>query len=45
VRLAPAGRKIEFSPTASKESRDKAVKEWKELIPPGTVPGQEKKKP
>ena len=38
VRLVPAGRKIDFSPTAPKESRDKAVEEWKKLIPAGTVP-------
>jgi class 3 adenylate cyclase len=37
-RLVPAGRKIEFKATATKEEREKAVKAWKELVPPGTAP-------
>ncbi len=37
-RLVPAGRKIAFKATATKEEREKAVKAWKELVPAGTVP-------
>jgi hypothetical protein len=42
VRLAPAGRKIEFKATAPKEEREKAIKQWKELIPEGSVPDSAK---
>jgi hypothetical protein len=37
-RLAPDGRKIGHNPTESKEARQKAVKEWRKLIPPGKLP-------
>ena len=38
VRLVPAGRKIAYNPTDSKEARAKAIEQWKELIPPGKLP-------
>jgi hypothetical protein len=44
IRLVPKGRTIEFLATAPKEDREKAVKQWHELIPEGTVPGHSKEK-
>ena len=37
-RLVPAGRKIGYDPLAPKEKRDAAVKEWRQLVPPGKLP-------
>jgi len=37
-RLVPAGKKIGFNPTASKEERERAAKAWRKLIPEGKVP-------
>jgi hypothetical protein len=42
VRLAPAGKKISYEPTAPKEQREKAIAEWKKLIPAGKLPPEEK---
>jgi uncharacterized protein (TIGR03000 family) len=42
IRLVPAGSKIPYDWTASREEREKARKEWKKLVPPGTVPKPEK---
>jgi hypothetical protein len=44
VRLVPAGRDIPYSPTASDDDRAKAVKSWRDLVRPGTLPGSTKKK-
>ena len=41
VRLAPAGKKIGFSPNGSKEERAKAVEAWRKLIPAGKMPPKE----
>lgn len=37
-RLVPAGRKIAYDPAGSAEERQKAVAQWKELIPEGKLP-------
>jgi hypothetical protein len=37
-RLVPAGKKIGFNPLAPKEERQRAVKQWRELIPEGKLP-------
>jgi hypothetical protein len=37
-RLVPAGKKFGFNPTASKEDRERAAKEWRKLIPEGKLP-------
>jgi hypothetical protein len=37
-RLVPAGRKFGYEPLAPKDKRDAAVKEWRQLIPPGQMP-------
>ncbi len=37
-RLVPAGQKIKYHPLASKEDRDRAVQEWRTLIPSGKLP-------
>jgi uncharacterized protein (TIGR03000 family) len=42
VRLAPAGKKISYDPIAPKEQREKAIAEWKKLIPPGKLPPEDK---
>lgn len=39
-RLAPAGRKLGYSPHDSKEERQAAVKKWRNLLPPGKVPSR-----
>lgn len=38
VRLVPAGKKIDFKALDSKEAREKAIAEWKKLIPTGKLP-------
>jgi hypothetical protein len=38
VRLAPAGKKIEYKALDPKEKRAQAVAEWKKLIPTGKLP-------
>jgi len=43
VRLVPDGRKIEYNIHGSKEDRAIGAKAWRDLIPPGTLPGQPKK--
>jgi len=40
VRLVPQGRKIEYNIHDTKEIREKAIKSWRDLIPPGSVPGK-----
>jgi hypothetical protein len=46
VRLAPAGRRINYDPLAAQEARDKAVAEWHKLIPRGQMPpGPQPEKP
>jgi uncharacterized protein (TIGR03000 family) len=37
-RLVPAGKKIGYNPLAAKEERERAVKEWRNLIPEGKMP-------
>lgn len=37
-RLVPAGKKFGFNPMAPKEEREKALKEWHNLIPEGKMP-------
>jgi hypothetical protein len=37
-RMVPEGEKIGYNPLADKEARERAVEEWKKLIPPGEVP-------
>jgi uncharacterized protein (TIGR03000 family) len=37
-RLAPAGKKFGFNPLAPKDERERAVKQWRELIPEGKMP-------
>jgi uncharacterized protein (TIGR03000 family) len=37
-RLVPAGKKFGFNPLAPKEEREKALKEWHDLIPEGKMP-------
>ncbi|HMF15231.1 MAG TPA: hypothetical protein VKE94_23110, partial [Gemmataceae bacterium] len=43
-RLAPAGGDIRYDPTAPKEKREEAVKQWKKLIPSGELPPAPKQK-
>jgi hypothetical protein len=43
-RLAPAGREIDYDPTASAEKREAAIKAWKQLIPNGELPPAPKRK-
>src|SRR5438445_5536026 len=43
-RLVPAGQKIDYDPLAPKEQRDRAVEEWRKLIPSGQLPPKEKSK-
>jgi hypothetical protein len=38
VRLAPAGKPIDYDPFASKAARDKAGAAWRKLIPSGSMP-------
>jgi hypothetical protein len=38
VRLVPDGLKVSYSATMDPASREQAVKEWKKLIPPGSLP-------
>jgi uncharacterized protein (TIGR03000 family) len=42
VRLAPAGKKIAYDPLASKEDRNRAIAEWRKLIPSGKLPPEDK---
>jgi hypothetical protein len=37
-RLVPQGRKIGYDPRAPKEERQRALKEWLKLVPPGQLP-------
>lgn len=37
-RLVPAGQKIAYDPLAPKEQRDRAVEEWRKLVPSGQLP-------
>jgi hypothetical protein len=41
-RLVPEGKKIGYSPLASKDERDKAIHAWQELLPPGKLPAPPK---
>jgi hypothetical protein len=41
-RLVPQGRKFGYDPAAAKEDREKAILEWKKLIPGGKLPPKEK---
>jgi len=38
VRLAPTGKKINFDAAAPEAQRQKAVEEWRALIPAGQLP-------
>ena len=38
VRMVPAGKAIAFRPNAGKAESAAAYKEWRKLVPPGTVP-------
>jgi hypothetical protein len=42
VRLVPEGKKIAYSPLDPKEKREKAVEEWKKLLPEGKLPPKPK---
>jgi hypothetical protein len=37
-RLVPEGEKFGYNPLDDKEKREKAIEQWKKLIPPGEVP-------
>jgi uncharacterized protein (TIGR03000 family) len=37
-RLVPAGKKFGFNPLAPKEERERAIQQWRELIPEGKLP-------
>ncbi len=39
-RLVPAGRKINYNPLAPQAERDRAIREWHQLIPAGQVPAR-----
>lgn len=38
VRLVPAGKKIGYDPLTAKEARDKAIAQWRKLVPEGKLP-------
>lgn len=40
VRLVPEGKKIGYSPMASKEDRAKAIAAWEKLVPRGKLPAE-----
>jgi hypothetical protein len=42
VHMVPQGKKIDYNPLADKAERDKASKEWSQLIPAGKVPPKPK---
>src|SRR5262249_22091376 len=42
VRLAPAGKSIEYDPTASAAERQRGYEAWRDLIPPGKLPPAKK---
>jgi hypothetical protein len=42
VRIVPEGKKIAYSPLDPKEKREKAVEEWKKLLPEGKLPPKPK---
>jgi hypothetical protein len=42
VRMVPEGRKIPYSPLDPKEKREKAIEEWKKLVPEGKLPTKPK---
>ncbi len=44
IRLVRAGKSIKFMANDPAAEREKAVKEWRELVPEGTLPGQPKEK-
>jgi hypothetical protein len=39
VRLVPAGKAIGYNPLAAEAERERAVKEWRKLLPQGQLPG------
>ncbi len=41
-RLVPEGKKLGYDPLASREEREKAVEEWRKLVPPGKLPPERK---
>jgi hypothetical protein len=42
-RLVPGGKAIGYSPLAPKDVQEKAIKEWRKLVPAGKVPSKAKK--
>jgi hypothetical protein len=42
ARVAPAGKAFKYNPLAPQEDRDRAVKEWRKLIPRGKLPPKAK---
>jgi hypothetical protein len=42
VRMVPEGKKIAYSPLDPKEKREKAIEEWKKLLPEGKLPSKPK---
>jgi hypothetical protein len=42
TRLVPDGNKISYDPAGGDEDQERAVKEWKRLVPDGKVPGEKK---
>jgi hypothetical protein len=45
VRMAPAGREIQYDPAGAVASQAKGVAQWRKLIPAGSLPPQPKGKP
>jgi hypothetical protein len=44
-RLVPDGRKIGYDAMAAKEARDRAIEQWRKLVPPGKLPPKPADKP
>ena len=44
-RLTPVGKDIAYDPAGSEDERDKAVKAWRDLIPPGQLPKEKSSTP
>src|SRR5262249_17590328 len=42
VRMVPEGEQIGYSPFDPKEKREKAIEEWKKLLPEGKLPSKPK---
>ena len=44
-RLTPVGKDVAYDPAGPEEERDKAVKAWRDLIPPGQLPKEKSSTP